>query len=80
MEQASRFDGPLVDPISLLQGWLAAPQVGIGQGAVFQALVIAPMVVMFDQGFDLLSEIAGQEVVLLRDAVLEVLKVRQLTS
>ena len=35
------------------------------------ALVIAPVVVMFDKGLDLLPEITGQVVVLQQDAVLQ---------
>ena len=36
-----------------------------------QALVVAPMVVVFDKGVDLLPEITGQIVVFQQDAVLQ---------
>ena len=71
MKQASRFDGLSFDPFSLFQNGLAAPEVNVGRGEVLQALVIATVVVVFDKGVDLLSEIAGQVVVFEQDAVLE---------
>lgn len=66
MQQAPDFDSPSLDPFSLLQDGLAAPQVEIGRGKV---LVVSSMVVMLDEGVDLPPEIAGQEIVLQQDAV-----------
>ena len=63
MKQASRFDGLPFDPFSLLQDGFSASEVDIGRGEVLQALVVAPVVVVFDKGVDLLPEIAGQIVV-----------------
>ena len=71
MKQAPGFDGLSFDPFSLFQDGLAAPQVDVGRSEVLQALVIAAMVVMLDEGIDLLPEIAGQVVVFQQDAVLQ---------
>ena len=71
MKQASRFDGLLFDPFLLLQDGLTAPEVDVGGCEVLQALVIAPLIVMLDEGIDLLSEIAGQKVVFQQDAVFQ---------
>ena len=71
MNQASRFDGLLFDPFALFQNGFSASEVDIGRGEVLQALVIAPMVVMLDEGINLLPEITGQVVVFQQDAVLE---------
>ncbi len=71
MKQAPGFDSLSFDPFSLLQDGLTAPEVDVGRGEVLQALVIAPMVVMLDEGVDLLPEIAGQIVVFQQDAVLQ---------
>ena len=54
MKQASRFDGLLFDPFSLFQDGLAAPEVDVGGCEVLQALVVSPMVVVLDEGVDLL--------------------------
>ena len=71
MKQASRFDGVPFDPFSLLQDGLAAPEVDVGRGKVLQALVVSTMVIVIDEGVDLLPEIAGQVVVLQQDAVFQ---------
>ena len=54
MKQAPGFDSLSFYPFSLLQDGLTAPEVDVGRGEVLQALVIAPMVVMLDEGVDLL--------------------------
>ena len=48
-----------------------APEVGIGGRDVFEALVVAVVVVMIDEFRDAVFEIAGQGVVLQQDPVLE---------
>ena len=63
MKQAPGFDGLLFDPFSLSQDGLAAPEVDISRGEVLQALVVSSVVVVLDEGVDLLPEIAGQVVV-----------------
>ena len=71
MKQAPGFDGLPFDPFSFFQNGLAASEVDIGRGEVLQALVIAPMVVMIDEGLDLPAKIARQVVVFQQDAVLQ---------
>ena len=71
MKQAPGFDSLSLDPFSLFQDGLAAPEVDIGRGEVLQALVALSVIVMLDEGVDLLPEIAGQEVVRQQDAVLQ---------
>jgi hypothetical protein len=51
VKQAPRFDGLSFDPFSSFQNGLTPPEVDIGRGEVLQALVVAPMVVVFDSGF-----------------------------
>ena len=50
---------------------MAAPKVDVSGSQVLQALVIAVMVIMLDEGFDLHLQVTGQEVVFQQDAVLE---------
>lgn len=71
MLQAPLFDGLSLDPFSLQQDGLATPEVDVGGGEIVQALVIAPVVVVIDEGCDLGFEIARQEVVLQQDSVLQ---------
>ena len=71
MKQASRFDGLPFDAFSFLQDGLTAPEVDVGWRKILQALVIATMVVVIDEGINLLPEIARQIVVLEQNAVLE---------
>ena len=53
------------------QNGLAPPEVDVGGRQVGDALVIAPVIVVGDEGLDLGFEIARQVVVLEQDAVLE---------
>ncbi len=71
MKQAPGFDCLSFDPVSLFQNGLAASEVDIGRCKVLQALVVASVVVMIDEGVDLVSQIAGQVIVLQQDAVLQ---------
>ena len=48
-----------------------APEVDIGWRQIVDALVVAQVIVVGDEGFDLSLELAGQIVVLQQDAVLE---------
>jgi hypothetical protein len=70
MLQAPLFDGLSLDPFSLQQNGLPAPEVDVGGGEVVEALVLAPVIVVLDEGRDLGFEIAGQEVALQEDALL----------
>ncbi len=58
MKQAPVFDGLSFDPSSLFQNGLPAPEIDIGRRAVLQALVVASVIVVIDEGIDLLTEIA----------------------
>jgi hypothetical protein len=67
--QAAIFDGLSFDPFALFDdGWSSA-EVGVGGCDVVQALMIALMVVMLDERFDLPFKVAGQEVVFQEDSV-----------
>jgi hypothetical protein len=62
--QAAMFDGLSLDGLALFDdGWRPA-EVGVSGRHVFQALVIALVVVVLDEGLDLAFEVAGQEIVL----------------
>lgn len=69
--QAARFEHLLFDPFSLLQNGFVTAEVDAGGCDVVQALVVALVVVVVDEGFDLSIEVAGQEVVLQQYPVLE---------
>ncbi len=53
MLQASLFDGHSFDPFSFQQDGLAPPEIDISRGQVSQALVVALVVVVGDEGLDL---------------------------
>ena len=59
MLQAPIFDSLSFDPFTLLDDGLRPAEVGVGGRDVVQALVIALMVVMLDERFDLLFKVAG---------------------
>jgi hypothetical protein len=71
MLQAPQVDRLSLDHFSLQQDGLAEPEVDVGGGEIVEAFVIGLMVVALDEGCDLGFEIAGEEVVLQQDAVLE---------
>ena len=52
MFQSSLFDGVAFDPFTFHQDGLPAPEVDIGRREVFQALVIALVVVVIDEPAD----------------------------
>ena len=58
MLQAAVLDGVAFDPFSFHQDGLPAPEVDIGRREVFQALVIALVVVVIDEPADAGFEIA----------------------
>jgi hypothetical protein len=53
MLHAPGFKSLLLDPLSLSQNGLSAPEVNIGRRDVVQALVISLVIVVIDEGFDL---------------------------
>src|SRR6476661_1590666 len=71
MLQAAVLDGVAFDPFSFHQDGLPAPEVDIGRREVFQALVIALVVVVIDEPADAGFEIARQVIVFQQDAVLQ---------
>ena len=71
MLQTTVGDGLALDPFAFEEDGLSAPEVDVSRSEIAEALVIAGMVVVLDEGRDLAFEIAGQVVVLEQDAVLE---------
>ena len=69
MLQPAFSDCLFLDLLSHLQDLRASAVVDIGGSQVVQALVVAMVVVVIDEGADLAFEIAGQEVVFQEDAV-----------
>ena len=64
-------DSLLFDPFSSHQNGFSASEVDVGGREIVEALVVAPVIVMRHKGLDLLLQIAGQEVILQQNAVLE---------
>lgn len=58
------FDGFSLDPFSAFDDGFRPAELGVCECDVFQALMIALSVVMFDERFDLRFEITGQIVIL----------------
>ena len=71
MKQAPMLECLLFDPFALLDDGSGSAEVGIGRCDVVEAFVVALVVVVLDEGFDLTFQIAGQEVVLQQHTVLE---------
>ena len=64
MEFAACCDGLLFDLASHVENALTTSEVDIGRRQIVQALVIAAVIVVLDEGRDSAFEIAGQIVVL----------------
>lgn len=60
VDQAPLLDRLSLDALSVEQDGLAAVEVDIGRGQVAQALVVAVVIVVGDEGVDLRLEVAGQ--------------------
>ena len=71
MLQAAIGDSLAFDPFAFEENGLAALKVDVGQGEIAEALMVAAMVVVLDEGRDLAFEIAGQVVVFQQDAVIQ---------
>lgn len=71
MLQAPMLECLSFDPFSSLDDGGCPAEVGIGRCDVVQALVVALVVVVLDEGLDLLFEIARQEVVFQQHTVLQ---------
>ena len=70
VEQASLFDGLALDPLAFLQDGPIPPEVDVGGREVAEALMVAVVVVVLDEGIDLGLVIARREIVLEQDPVL----------
>ena len=68
--QAPMFDGLSLDPFSLFDDVAGPAEVGVSGRHVLQALVVTPVIVVFDERLDLGFEVTGPEVVFQQDAVL----------
>ena len=71
MLQATVSDGVAFDPLTFGADGLSSAEVDIGRREVVDALMVAMVVVVFDEGTDLSFEISGQIVVVEQDAVLQ---------
>ena len=69
--QASLQDCLSFDPFAFQQDGLTASGVDVSRGQVAQAFMVAPVIVVLDEGFDLRLEVAREVVMLQQDAVLE---------
>ena len=68
--QAPRFECLPFDPFALFQNGFVTPEVDVGRCDVVDALVVALMIVVVDEGLDLGLKMPRQEVVFQQDAVL----------
>ena len=71
MVQAAVLDGLFLDLFSPFDDGGVTPEVSVGGCDVTNALMVTLVIVMIDEGADLVFEIAGQIVVLQQDAVLQ---------
>ena len=70
MLQAPVFGGASFEPLSLQQDGLAASNIDFGGGEVVSALVLAPVIVILDDGLDVGFEHTRQKVVFQQDPIL----------
>ena len=71
MQQASVCDGLSFDPFSSQQDGVATAEVDVGRRQIAEALVVAQVIVVGDEGADLGFEVARQVIVFEQDSVLE---------
>ena len=71
MVQAAVLGGQFFDPFFLFDDGGVASKVGVGWSYVADALVVALVVVVIDEGADLVFEIAGQIIIFKQDPVLQ---------
>ena len=65
-------DGLAFDPFAFEEDCPGVPEVDVGRRQIFEALVVAGMIVVLDEGADLGLEIAGQVVISSRRRFLSV--------
>jgi hypothetical protein len=63
MLQASVFERFALDALALGEDCTCPPEVDIGRGEIVEALMVAGVIVMLDEGADLPFEIAQRKVV-----------------
>ena len=71
MVQAAVLDGQFLDLFRPFDNGGVTPEVGVGWCDVIDALVVAVVIVMLDEGADLVFKVARQEIVFQQDLVLE---------
>jgi len=71
VKQAAVLNGFAFDPFSFQQDGLTTLEVDVGRRQIVDALVVAQVIVVSDEGFDPSLEFARQIIVLQQDAVLE---------
>ena len=71
MLQATVCDGGKLDAFAFCEDRLGSAEVDVGRREVVDALMIADVIVVLDEGVDLPFEIAGQIVVVEQNAVLQ---------
>ena len=69
VQQAAIGDCLSFDPFPFDQNGLAPPEIDVGGGQIADALVIAQVIVVSDEGLDLNFEFARQVIVLEQDTV-----------
>src|SRR5947208_14843976 len=69
--QAAVSNGLSLDPFSFGQDGWPAPEVDVGRGEIVDALVVAAVVVVVDEGRDVGFEMDGQEGIFQQEAVFE---------
>ena len=62
--QAAMFDGLSLDPLALFDDGIGPAEVGVGRGDVVEALVVAAVVVVLDEGLDLFLRVWCQRSIL----------------
>jgi hypothetical protein len=70
MHQAAVLDGFALDALAPQQDSLPPAEMDISRGQIVQALVVAPVVILIDKGFNLGLKRAWQVIVFQQDAVL----------
>ena len=71
MVQAAAFDGEFLDPFSPFYDGRGTAEVGVGRCDFADAFVIALVVVVLDEGPDLVFEVTGQVIVLQQNTVFQ---------
>ena len=71
VQQAPMLDGFALDPFAVFDDGFGPSEVGVGGCHIVEALVVAPVIIVLDEGLDLAFEIARQEVIFEQDVVLQ---------